>query len=206
MFAQKLLFGHVMVVRTAEAEEGVGAGRKRKGTEGELDAAEVEGEEPPAKKVAIDADGEDGARRIAHDAADPSETAQPSSEGTEDLQFLISAWFDTTNAGSKKEKQSYLKIAEELEVSSSLYLEVAFHADIPQLEPAEILFLTDSVEEYDASTEAGLKAGLMMRPGNPRLKKSEDANRFNMMWTLQNAQPLKDVPVKKVDGGDELGS
>lgn len=39
---------------------------------------------------------------------------------TEDLQHLISAWFDTTNAGPKKQKSSYEKIAEALQVRHHL--------------------------------------------------------------------------------------
>lgn len=70
-----------------------------------------------------------------------------------------------------------------------------------QLTPEDILFLTDSVEEYDASTAAGLKAGLMMRPGNPPLEKGEDVHRFKMMWSLQNVTPLlEDHAVRATEG------
>ena len=56
--------------------------------------------------------------------------------------------YDTTTGG-KKEAASYRKIA----------------AEYP-LAPGEILFLSDVVAELDAAKSAGLKTGLVKRPGN----------------------------------------
>ena len=69
-----------------------------------------------------------------------------------DLTELLSGYFDTTT-GPKKEADSYGKIAEALE-----------------LNPDEILFLSDSVAELDAASEAGCAVGLAVRddpPENP---------------------------------------
>lgn len=57
--------------------------------------------------------------------------------------------FHDTRTGPKKDSHSYLLIAE------------AFG-----LVQDAILFLNDVVEELDAAREAGMKTGLMMRPGN----------------------------------------
>lgn len=56
-----------------------------------------------------------------------------------DLTPLFSAYFDTT-VGGKREASSYLAIAEQLGVK-----------------PAEVLFLSDIVQELDAAREAGLR-------------------------------------------------
>ena len=56
--------------------------------------------------------------------------------------------YDTTT-GPKKEAESYRKIAAEF-----------------GLPPAEILFLSDIVAELDAALTAGMKTGLVVRPGN----------------------------------------
>jgi enolase-phosphatase E1 len=66
-----------------------------------------------------------------------------------DLLPLLSGHYDTTT-GPKKEAASYAAIAEEF-----------------GLAPAEILFLSDVVAELDAAVGAGMKTGLMLRPGNP---------------------------------------
>src|SRR5690606_14925896 len=65
-----------------------------------------------------------------------------------DLQRFISGWYDTTT-GPKREPESYRKIARDVRL------------------PAEkILFLSDVVAELDAAREAGMRTGLMLRPGN----------------------------------------
>jgi enolase-phosphatase E1 len=56
--------------------------------------------------------------------------------------------YDTTT-GPKKEAESYRKIAAEF-----------------RLPPGDILFLSDVVAELDAARQAGLAAGLVVRPGN----------------------------------------
>lgn len=66
-----------------------------------------------------------------------------------DLTPHIEAYFDTT-AGPKKEAASYRAIAGVLGV-----------------EPADIVFLSDSVDELLAAEDAGCAVVLSVRPGNP---------------------------------------
>lgn len=66
-----------------------------------------------------------------------------------DLLPLLSGHYDTTT-GPKKEAASYTAIAKE-------------HG----LAPPQILFLSDVAAELDAATAAGMKTGLVLRPGNP---------------------------------------
>jgi enolase-phosphatase E1 len=65
-----------------------------------------------------------------------------------DLSRHISHYFDTT-AGSKTDKQSYQKIA-----------------DVLQLLPPEIVFISDVNPELDAAKSAGMHTLLCVRPGN----------------------------------------
>ena len=65
-----------------------------------------------------------------------------------DLLSLFSGHNDT-KTGSKREADSYREIAAEANV-----------------EPDQILFLSDVLEELDAAAEAGLQTGLAIRPGN----------------------------------------
>ncbi len=69
-----------------------------------------------------------------------------------DLTPLISNYFDT-NAGPKREQQSYASIAEQLE-----------------FQPADVHFISDVVEELDAARSAGLQTSLSVRPGNSPLE------------------------------------
>jgi enolase-phosphatase E1 len=74
-----------------------------------------------------------------------------------DLTPLFSAFFDT-QVGHKREADSYRRIAEAL-----------------GREPAEVLFLSDVVEELDAAREAGMRTVLLDRPedyAQPRLGNS----------------------------------
>lgn len=64
-----------------------------------------------------------------------------------DLTPYFSAYFDTTTGG-KREKDTYLKISKEL-----------------NLQPSEILFLSDIVEELEAAHQAGLLTMQLTRPG-----------------------------------------
>lgn len=67
-----------------------------------------------------------------------------------DLSTLISGWFDTVNAGPKKEEASYLTIAEALGV------------------PADrLLFLTDHPDEVIAAQKAGWQVVALDRAGEP---------------------------------------
>ena len=127
VFAQKLLFGHV---RLREAE--VGEKRARREVE---DANDADGAapdlEPPSKKVAgaahVDAsvteattenkDGAENEKPQPGAFASTIKGKQPETAATEDLQYLISDWYDTTNAGLKTEAGSYERIAEAMEVS-----------------------------------------------------------------------------------------
>lgn len=124
VFAQKLLFGHV---DGPDSE----AGQKRKrALDEDLDRDEI----VPAKKKAIEGEGEaaNGSVGVVQKSPDlatnnvdkrPADTLSVAHEddnaSTEDLQHLISGWFDTTNAGLKQESDSYKKIAEALQVSLS---------------------------------------------------------------------------------------
>lgn len=70
----------------------------------------------------------------------------------------LNVYFDgnyDTETGSKKEVDSYRKIANDF----SLF-------------PENILFLSDVVEELDAAFKAGLQVGLMVRPGNKPVKEN----------------------------------
>ena len=65
-----------------------------------------------------------------------------------DLTRFIDGYFDT-NTGKKGEAESYRRIAAEM-----------------SLEPSEIVFISDVVDELDAAEEAGMKTLLSVRPGN----------------------------------------
>ncbi len=73
-----------------------------------------------------------------------------SSEG--DLSSYISGYFDTVT-GPKKEKQTYIKIAEELNVS-----------------PEEIMFFTDMEAEAEAAIAAGVCVKILDREGSLNLQ------------------------------------
>jgi len=65
-----------------------------------------------------------------------------------DLTPFVDSYFDT-KVGKKGEAESYRKIAEAM-----------------NLEPQEILFISDVTAELDAANEAGMKTLLSIRPGN----------------------------------------
>lgn len=66
-----------------------------------------------------------------------------------DLTTFIDRYFDT-KTGKKGEAESYRRIAAEM-----------------SLEPGEIVFISDVVDELDAAEEAGMKTLLSVRLGNP---------------------------------------
>ena len=68
-----------------------------------------------------------------------------------DLTPLLEGYFDTTT-GPKKQAQSYNSICAAV-----------------RLDPAQVCFLTDNLEEARAAKEAGLSAIVSLRPGNPEL-------------------------------------
>jgi enolase-phosphatase E1 len=78
-----------------------------------------------------------------------------------DLTKFIHDYFDT-NVGKKGEAESYRKIAAKL-----------------NLQPSEILFISDVVAELEAAKEAGMKTILSIRPGNAPQKWSEEIRSFD---------------------------
>jgi 2,3-diketo-5-methylthio-1-phosphopentane phosphatase len=78
---------------------------------------------------------------------------QHSEEG--DLRPFVSKWFDT-KTGGKRDMASYRKIARSLEV-----------------EPGDVLFATDVVEEANAAHQAGMQVLIMERLGNMRQPEHE---------------------------------
>lgn len=67
-----------------------------------------------------------------------------------DLTGLVEAWFDTVNAGPKKERSSYETIASALAVA-----------------PEHLLFLTDHPDEVAAAVSAGWQVIALDREGEP---------------------------------------
>jgi enolase-phosphatase E1 len=67
-----------------------------------------------------------------------------------DLTALVMAYFDTVNAGPKKEVASYERIAAEL-----------------GRDPADLVFFTDHPDEIAAATAAGWQVVAFSRPGEP---------------------------------------
>lgn len=76
-----------------------------------------------------------------------------------DLTPLVSGWFDT-EVGGKREKASYVRIAEKI-----------------GLEPGELVFLSDVIEELDAARDAGLQTVLVDRPEDYPHPRQGDAAR-----------------------------
>ena len=64
-----------------------------------------------------------------------------------DLTPYFSAYFDTTTGG-KREVETYIKISQELKIN-----------------PSDILFLSDIVEELEAAQQAGFQTTQLVRPG-----------------------------------------
>lgn len=67
-----------------------------------------------------------------------------------DLSSLVEDWFDTVNAGSKKDPASYANIASAL-----------------RTEPGRLVFLTDHPEEVAAAVAAGWQVVALDRPHEP---------------------------------------
>ena len=65
------------------------------------------------------------------------------------LTQFVDAYFDTTT-GPKTAAQSYRRISAEL-----------------QLNPTQLLFISDVTAELEAATDAGMQSALCIRPGNP---------------------------------------
>ncbi|KAK9325109.1 HAD-like domain-containing protein [Lipomyces orientalis] len=75
-----------------------------------------------------------------------------------DLTGGIQGYFDTVSAGLKTEITSYVKIAEQIG---------------NEVDPSEILFLSDNVKEITAAKEAGWEAYIVERPGNAPLSEED---------------------------------
>ena len=82
----------------------------------------------------------------------------------------MSEWFDTTNAGMKMEKQSYVRIATEL-----------------GCEAQRVLFLSDNVREVRAAREAGMRALIVERPGNAVVSE-EDRKELGAVESLEEVE------------------
>ncbi len=82
-----------------------------------------------------------------------------------DLTPWLSGYFDTT-IGAKKDHQSYLRIAKEINKS-----------------PAEILFLSDITDELDAANQTGMQTVLLIRNKNDNSFQSDHifAENFNQI-------------------------
>jgi enolase-phosphatase E1 len=65
---------------------------------------------------------------------------------------LFTSHFDTTNAGSKVDAASYIAIARALNV-----------------DPGEILFVTDNIREAEAAKSVGMRCAVSVRPGTAPL-------------------------------------
>ena len=69
-----------------------------------------------------------------------------------DLNPKLNGYFDITTAGFKNQSNSYKKILQEINKSST---------------PKSVLFLSDNINEVNAAIEAGMKSYIVIRPGNP---------------------------------------
>jgi len=99
--------------------------------------------------------------------------SQPTSNDantTINLESLVSEWFDTTNAGMKMEKSSYVKIAQVLGCNAE-----------------KVLFLSDNVKEVRAAREAGMRALIVDRPGNAPVSQ-EDRRELGAVESLQEVE------------------
>ncbi|VDP49961.1 unnamed protein product [Heligmosomoides polygyrus] len=79
---------------------------------------------------------------------------------------LLTGYFDTT-VGFKQESESYRKICNEIDI-----------------DPAEVLFLTDVEAEGRAAREAGLQVRLVVRDGNAPLS-AEAVKEFTVIHSLE---------------------
>ncbi|KJH48514.1 2,3-diketo-5-methylthio-1-phosphopentane phosphatase [Dictyocaulus viviparus] len=83
-----------------------------------------------------------------------------------DITEILSGYFDT-NVGLKSDYMSYRKICEEIDVN-----------------PSEVLFLTDVETEAIAAREAGLQVMLVVRDGNAPLS-SQAKQEFPIIHSLK---------------------
>ncbi|KAK8160441.1 HAD-like domain-containing protein [Phyllosticta citrichinensis] len=162
--AQKLLFGHVGTLEDDQSDPSAPETAEEKRKTEPANKENVDQAEPAAKKVKT-TEAKDDAKAEVPDVKTPAVASQ-------DLNPLITDYFDTQNAGPKQEKASYEKIAQALGKECS-----------------EILFLSDNVKEVKAAAlEAGMKSFVIDRPGNEPL--SEDDRKALTVYTS-----FKDIPL-----------
>lgn len=208
VFAQKLLFGHVQTTKPI-------TGQKRGLPTSHEDSNDGDVEGRPSKKRAADvkagSSGEverevDSASTGLHDGfpadenaekggirTQDAESASDLAKNTEDLQYLIADWFDTTNAGPKTEASSYEKIAHSLKVSDLKQLCSSVTAQSIQVSPTHVLFLTDNVLEVRAAQKAGMLSHAVVRPGNAPLSE-EDKDRLTVVSSFNDINMPKRQP------------
>lgn len=85
-----------------------------------------------------------------------------------DLTSFILGYFDISTAGYKQERKSYEKIVKEISAPAS-----------------ELTFYSDVTKEVEAATEAGLKAVIVVRPGNAPLS-AGDKDKFKVIESFSN--------------------
>ncbi|XP_065354564.1 enolase-phosphatase E1 [Calliphora vicina] len=83
----------------------------------------------------------------------------------------IAGHFDTTS-GHKQEKQSYVNIAQAIDV-----------------DPNDILFLTDIVKEAEAARLAGYQTAILSRPGNGPLT-DDDKSQFTILNDFESLKVI----------------
>jgi enolase-phosphatase E1 len=125
------------------------------------DATTIEVSEQKRKQVAIYSSGSVPAQKLFLEHVRDPKSVHSSDLNSSDVKVLdkrpvISGWFDTVNAGPKQEKESYEKIAKELDK-----------------QPDEVLFLSDNVKEVKAAIEAGMCSIIVEREGNAPLSKQD---------------------------------
>ncbi|KAI3640930.1 hypothetical protein MIR68_001808 [Amoeboaphelidium protococcarum] len=91
-----------------------------------------------------------------------------------DLTRFISGYYDT-NIGHKREVSSYNRILEQLQQNFD-----------GQLDAQDVTFLTDILEEAEAAQKAGMKAVIMVRPGNYQIDPAK-VQQFKCSETFQQA-------------------
>jgi enolase-phosphatase E1 len=89
-----------------------------------------------------------------------------------DLTPLLTDYFDTTTAGPKTESKSYRTIA----------------ARYPEWKAREWLFLSDNVREVRAALEAGMRACVVRRPGNPPLGEMGGADGLEVVDSFEEVK------------------
>ncbi|KAK3670903.1 enolase-phosphatase E1 [Recurvomyces mirabilis] len=175
VFAQKLLFQHVSVGDYTAAV----AGQKRSpATASNTDDGNAEPAKKAARRSSRNKPTTNDAISTDQDKPDAGITSATQPTGTEDLRGLMTedGWFDTTNAGLKAEATSYEKIVQAL-----------------RWKPAETLFLTDNVKEYDAADSAKLKVLLLDRPGNAVVS-DDDKARLQIVSSLEDIDLTSSKP------------